>query len=133
VITIKFIIQDDEHEVIAVQHDGIDVWEDSAPDAWTQYFRHFMPRNVPVLLTTDAAEREGREDPRPYPWGEGTDARLKRWLVDNGTDPRIRDEDGVAGEEITINSKDLHWLLLQAAERFYFYGVEDVRTVHGLR
>jgi hypothetical protein len=133
VLTIKFIIQDDEHEVIAVQHDGVDVWEDSAPDAWTQYFRHYMPRGVPVLLTTDAAEQEAAADPRDYPQGEGTDSRLARWLVDNGTDPRIRDEDGVAGEEITVHSKDLHFLLFQVAERFYFYGADDVRERHGIR
>jgi hypothetical protein len=136
VIEIKFIIQDDEDEMISVEHDGRVVWEDNAPDAWPQYFRHFMPRHVPVLLTTDAAEQEAREDPRPYPYGQGNDARLMRWLTDNGADPRIREEDEDGATEVaqvTMSGAELHWLLFQAVERFYWYGADDVRERYGLR
>lgn len=123
---------DPENDGIAVEHDGRQVFWDSAPDAWTQYFAHVMPRGVPVLVDYDNGDPREPDD-RPYPQGEGTDARLARWLVDNDEDPRIRDEDGVAGIEMTVHSKDLHFLLFRVAERFYFYGVDDVRERHGLR
>jgi len=124
VLKITFCI-DQENDGIEVLHDGRQVFWDSARDAWTQYFQ-VMPRGVPVLLEFDNGDPR-EPDGQEYPQGEGTDARLKRWLADNDADPRIRDEDGVAGEAITVNSKDLHFLLLCLAERFYFYGVEDVQ------
>lgn len=127
---IAFII-DNENDCIAVEHDGQQVFRDSARDSWDQYFRHMMPRGVPVLLSFDNGGP--REDDRPYPYGEDNGARLARWLVDNQADPRIRDEDDVPGEDITINSKDLHFLLYQVAERFYFHGAGDVRERHGIQ
>lgn len=130
-LRITFVL-DQENDGIAVEHDGRQVFWDNARDAWTQYFAHAMPRGVPVLLGYDNGDPREPDD-RDYPQGEGTDARLARWLVDSETDPRIRDEDDVAGEEITIHSKDLHFLLFRVAERFYWYGADDVAERHGFR
>jgi len=130
-LQITFIV-DQENDGIAVNHDKRQVFWDNAPDAWTQYFAHAMPRGVPVLLAFDNGD-EPEPDDRPYPYGESNPARLARWLVDSKTDPRIRDEDDVAGLEMTVNSRDLHFLLFQVAERFYLYGVDDVRERHGIR
>jgi hypothetical protein len=117
---------DQENDGIAVDHDDREVFWDDAPDGWTSYFQT-MPTGVPVLLDYDNGDPR-EDDHREYPQGEDTDGRLKRWLADNRQDPRIEDGDDVAGEEMTVHSKDLYFLLLQVAERFYWHGVEDVQA-----
>jgi hypothetical protein len=140
--TIKFILYDQVTDGIAVEEDGREVWSETSA-SFDQYLRHYMPRGVPVLLDSDTRPSERREeranDERPYPDGQGTDSRLQRWLVDNGHDPRIRDieydEDDQAVTEavdVTMSNADLYQLLLFAAERFYFYGVDDVRERYGI-
>jgi hypothetical protein len=143
VIEIKFITWDEETDGIAVEHDSREVWQDQARDGWVQYFRHVMPRGVPVVLTQDTRPSElsaAEDDPRPYPDSQDTFGRLRRWLVDNGTDPRItdreEDEDGEPeGEspEVTMTGEALFDLLHSVAERFYWHGVDDVRERHGFR
>jgi hypothetical protein len=129
---------DQENDGIEIRHDGRQVFWDNAPDGWTSYFQ-VMPCGVPVLLDYDNGDPREPDD-RDYPQGEGTDSRLKRWLVDNGTDPRIReieyDEDDqplTAAEDVTMSGADLHSLLLQVAERMYWYGADDVVERHGIR
>jgi hypothetical protein len=57
-LKITFVI-DQENDGIAVEHDGRQVFWDSAPDGWTRYFQE-MPRGVPVLLDYDNGDpREG--------------------------------------------------------------------------
>jgi hypothetical protein len=133
-LEIKFIFLDEENGMIHVEHDGIEVWQESRPD-WDSYLTGVMPRGVPVLLTTDVAEQEAAEelasdDARDYPQGKGTDARLKRWLVDNRVDMRVR-EDGTA--QVTEQAGEIYWWLFQVAERMYWHGVEDVRERYGIR
>jgi hypothetical protein len=141
--TVKFIVYDEETDGIAVEVDGKEVWQENGRE-FDQYLRHYMPRGVPVLLDSDTRPSERDEaraaDDRDYPQGEGTDARLKRWLVDNQVDPRIReveyDEDDqplTVAEEVTMSGDDLHFLLFQVAERMYFYGADDVRERYGIR
>lgn len=69
-------------------------------------------------------------DDRDYPDGNGNDARLKRWLVDNSTDPRIR-EQGIEG--MTLTGGQVYDLLFDVMDHFYWHGVDDVRERHGLR
>jgi hypothetical protein len=130
---IKFIPWDEETEGIAVEHDGQRIWSETSRDAWGQYFRHYMPRGVPVVLQVDPDPVPG--DPRDYPTGEDGGARLMRWLVDNGHDYRIRpqDEDTPDGETVTMTGAELFGLIYDAAERSYWNGVDDVRERHGLR
>jgi hypothetical protein len=143
-IEVKFITHDEETDGIAVEHDGREVWADGPHDSWDQYFRRYMPRGVPVLLSQDTrpSEREGqaRDDPRPYPQGEGTDARLARWLVDNTSAYGIRfaeeDEEGRPTEvvgPVIMDGSALMELLTNVAERMYWHGVDDVRATHGLQ
>jgi hypothetical protein len=142
-LKIKFILWDQETDGIAVEHDGREVWQETCGE-FDQYLRHHMPRGVPVLLDSDTRPSERDEaraaDDRDYPQGEGTDVRLKRWLVDNQVDPRIRDieydEDDqplTVAEEVTMSGDDLHFLLFQVAERMYFHGVDDVCERYGIR
>lgn len=142
--TIKFITWDEETDGIAVEVDGREVWSDTAHDGWDQFFRHYMTRGVPFLLDQDTRPSECEQaragDDRDYPQGEGTDSRLKRWLVDNEADPRVREaEDGendqplTAAEDVTISGGSLYDLLWRVAERFYWHGVDDVRERHGIR
>lgn len=57
------------------------------------------------------------------------DARLKRWLVDQKTDPRIREE---GTDAINFAGHEVYDLLALAAEWAYWKGVNDVRNRHGL-
>lgn len=134
-LTITFAL-DQENDGIEVRHDGKQVFWDNAPDGWTSYFQR-MPRGVPVLLEYDNGDppesdrpndREG--DDRPYPQGESTDVRLARWLVDNTDNPLIRldvEEGSPEDVPVTMTVAELGFLLYSAAERMYFYGVDDVR------
>jgi hypothetical protein len=136
---IRFVTNDDENDMIHVEHDGTEVFGDNARDAWSQYFLHVMPRGVPVLLTVN--DEDAREnDPRPYPDGESTDARLARWLRDNTENPDFRldfdeDEDGATGNDgpVTVSRAELAFLVYCVAERFYWHGIEDVRERDGMR
>lgn len=140
-LTITFKL-DQENDGIAVEHDGRQVFWDNAPDGWTQYFQ-VMPRGVPVLLDFDNGDpREGQaaDDPRPYPDGESTHARLKRWLVDNTDAYGIRyaeeDDEGNPVEvvgPVLMDGNAWMELLAAVAERFYFYGADDVRERYGIR
>lgn len=141
--TIKFITWDEGTDGIAVEVDGREVWSDTAHDGWDQFFRHYMTRGVPFLLDQDTrpSEREQARaaDDRDYPQGESTMARLKRWLVDNEVDPRIRDteyddEDRplTTAENVTISGDNLYDLLWRVAERMYWHGVDDIREPAGL-
>jgi hypothetical protein len=64
---VKFITWDAETDGIAVEHDGVEAWGDTAHDGWSQYFRHHMPKGVPVLLDSDTrpSERESEEPASP--------------------------------------------------------------------
>lgn len=133
---------DQENDGIEVRHDGKQVFWDNARDGWTSYFQH-MPHGVPVLLEYDNGDpHEGQavDDPRPYPDGESTFARLQRWLVDNSSAYGIRyaeeDEEGHATEvvgPVTMDGNAWMELLSAVAERMYWHGVEDVRERHGFR
>jgi hypothetical protein len=70
------------------------------------------------------------EDDRDYPAGNSNDARLKRWLVDNGTDPRIREQGTV---EMTLPGGEVYDLLFDVMDRFYKHGTADVRERHDIR
>lgn len=129
-LTVKFILEDDENDMIHVEHDGHEVWSETARDAWAQYFRHHMPTGVPVLLTTDAHDAPLPGDDRSYPDGKSTLARFARWLVDNHVNPDIREEDA---PQVTESGSELWWLMCQVAERFYWYGADDVRERHGFQ
>jgi hypothetical protein len=132
---------DQENDGIEVRHDGKQVFWDNARDGWTSYFQH-MPHGVPVLVEYDNGDpREDQaedaepadssfEDDRDYPDGNGNDARLKRFLVDNSTDPRIR-EQGTEG--LTLTGGEVYDLLFDVMDRFYRYGTGDVRERHGFR
>jgi hypothetical protein len=69
VIEIRFITLDEETDGIAVEHDGVEVWADGAPDSWAQYFRYYMPKGVPVRLSqaTRPPEGDNAEAPPPAP------------------------------------------------------------------
>jgi len=138
--TVKFITWDEETDGIAVEHDGREVWSEGSRDSWDQYFRHYMPKGVPVLLSQDTrpSEHEGRaaDDPRPYPQGESTDVRLARWLNDNVHNPLVRldvEEGSPEDVPVTFSVSGLGALLYSVAARMYFHGVDDVRERHGLR
>lgn len=64
---IKFITWDEKTEGIAVEHDGTEVWADGPHDSWDQYFRHYMPKGVPVTLAQDTrpGEHEGQPPASP--------------------------------------------------------------------
>lgn len=140
--TVKFILWDQETDGIAVEVDGKEVWQESSSD-FDQYLRHYMPRGVPVLLDSDTRPPErgqSADDPRPYPDGESTFARLQRWLVDNSDAYGIRyaeeDEEGRAAEvvgPVTMDGNAWMELLSAVAERMYWYGADDVRERHGFR
>lgn len=66
---------------------------------------------------------ENRREDREYPQGRGTDARLKRWLVDEGTNTAVR-EDGT--NRVTLTGGQLYDLLFTVAEDMYWHGVRDV-------
>lgn len=70
-------------------------------------------------------------DPRPAPRGNGNDARLKRWIVDNVENQAVY-EDSPHGP-VAMTGGELYTLLLEVAERFYRHGVDDVRERHGIR
>lgn len=138
-IEVKFITWDEETDGIAVEHNGQQVWQDMAHDSWDQYFRHYMPKGVPVTLAQDTRPSEHEdaepadnsfEDDRDCPDGNGSDARLKRWLVNNSTDPRIR-EQGIEG--LTLTGGEVYDLLFDVADRFYSYGTDDVHEHYGIR
>jgi hypothetical protein len=144
VLEIKFITWDEATDGVAVEHDGCEVWSENSPYSWDQYFRHHMPKGTPVLLSQDTRPSERKPDDRDYPRGEGTDARLKRWLVDygpeNGADWRVRevdcDEDDApltVPEEVTMVGDELYALLLAVADRMYWHGADDVCERYGIR
>lgn len=132
-LTITFAL-DQENDGIEVRHDGKQVFWDNARDGWTSYFQR-MPRGVPVLVefdNGDPPERKG--DDRPYPQGEGTDARLARWLADNNDNPDVRlDTEEVDDGPVTISKTELGFLLYSVAERMYWHGVDDVHERYGIR
>jgi hypothetical protein len=139
-ITITFAL-DSENDGIEVRHDGKQVFWDNAPDGWTSYFQR-MPRGVPVLLEFDNGDprEQSADDPRPYPAGESTFARLQRWLVDHSDDYGIRyaeeDEEGNPAEvvgPVTMDGNAWMELLSAVAERMYFYGADDVVEHYGIK
>lgn len=70
-----------------------------------------------------------KSDDRDYPSGESLDSRLQRWLVDQGTDPRIRSG---GTDAISFAGHEVYDLLATVAEWAYWRGVTDVRNRHGL-
>jgi hypothetical protein len=134
--TIKFITWDEKTDGIAVEVDGREVWRDTAHDGWDQFFRHHMPRGVPVLLDSDTRPSErgqAADDPRPYPAGEDTFSRLQRWLVDNTGAYEVRaseeDDEGRPVEivgPVLMDGPAMLDLLYAVAERFYWHGADDV-------
>jgi len=64
------------------------------------------------------------EDTRPAPDGEGTDARLKRWIKANVPDTAIREG---GGGLVSMTGGQMYDLLFAVAERMYWHGADDVR------
>jgi hypothetical protein len=63
-------------------------------------------------------------DQRPYPAGNGNDARLMRWVRDNVPDPLVC-EDGKG--LVKMAGGDLYLLLSHVIDVFYWHGVDDTR------
>lgn len=73
-------------------------------------------------------ETPAGEDTRDAPDGEGTDARLKRWVKDNVPDTAIREGGGAL---VAMTGGQIYDLMFQVAERMYWHGADDVRGRRG--
>jgi hypothetical protein len=65
------------------------------------------------------------DDDREYPGGKDNFARLLRWLVDEGTDQRIRRD---STEAVTMTGEELFDLLLQVTDWAYHNGIADIHA-----
>jgi hypothetical protein len=74
--------------------------------------------------------KSGVDDQRPYPDGNGNDARLMRWVRDHVPDTAVC-EDG--RELVKVYGGDLYLLLFDVMEAFYRYGRRDEREAYGTR
>jgi hypothetical protein len=68
--------------------------------------------------------KSGVDDQRPYPDGNGNDARLQRWVRDHVPDTAVR-EDGK--DLVKVYGGDIYSLLFDVMDAFYWHGVNDAR------